>query len=72
MSVLLFISLLLLQGAAVPENILGEDELLKEGAALEAKGHYEMALEVWAKAPANLEIPSFAIGREYIRQMLLP
>ncbi|MAL17153.1 MAG: hypothetical protein CL670_05850 [Balneola sp.] len=67
MSVLLFISLLLLQGAAVPENILGEDELLKEGAALEAKGHYEMALEVWAKAPANLEIPSFAIGREYIR-----
>ncbi len=44
-----------------------EHRLLHQGLDLEAAGHYEDALEVWASAFTELDTPSLAVGREYIR-----
>jgi GWxTD domain-containing protein len=43
------------------------NDLLQRGLELEESGQYEQALEVWRSAYTELEIPSLAIGREYIR-----
>tara|TARA_R100000479_G_scaffold101117_1_gene50347 strand:- start:1475 stop:3511 length:2037 start_codon:yes stop_codon:yes gene_type:complete len=45
----------------------GEKALLEKGYQLEAAGEFEEALELWASAVEELEHPSLAIGREYIR-----
>lgn len=45
----------------------GEKALLERGYQLEATGKFEEALDVWGAAVEELEYPSLAIGREYIR-----
>jgi GWxTD domain-containing protein len=45
----------------------GEKALLEKGYQLEATGEFEEALDVWGTAVEELEHPSIAIGREYIR-----
>lgn len=44
-----------------------ESALLQKGLDLESDGQYEQALQTWASAFTKLEIPSLAIGREFIR-----
>lgn len=44
-----------------------EEKLLQKGFELKELGEYENALEVWNTAFTELEVPSFSIGREYIR-----
>jgi len=46
---------------------LTEEVLLNHGLELEAEGQYEQALEIWSSAFTELDSPSLAIGREYIR-----
>ena len=53
--------------ASVNLQSLTEETLLNHGLELEAEEKYEQALEVWSSAFTELDTPSLAIGREYIR-----
>ena len=44
-----------------------DSSLLHKGLALEQAAQYEQALQTWASAFTELDTPSLAIGREYIR-----
>jgi GWxTD domain-containing protein len=46
---------------------LSSDALLQDGLLLEQSGEPEKALELWMNAPSELDIPSTAIGIEFIR-----
>lgn len=59
--------LIILSIVFTPMHPDSEEELLQRGLDLEADGQYEQALEVWSTAFTELETPSLAIGREFIR-----
>ncbi|MFU8862106.1 MAG: GWxTD domain-containing protein, partial [Cyclonatronaceae bacterium] len=61
---LLILSLIFVSASSLTEP---EEELLKQGLELEAQGRYEQALDLWTEAFTELETPSLAIGREFVR-----
>ena len=62
-----FLLILSLSITSAFSQSLTEETLLNHGLELEAEEQYEQALEVWSSAFTELDTPSLAIGREYIR-----
>jgi len=61
------ILILVVNGIFAVGQLQTAQDYLERGRELEASEQYEQALDVWASAVGKLDMPSLAIGREYIR-----